>query len=265
MRRGRILIMLLLLLLLLFEGVVTDKFILPVDLSRTGAVYTGSVYVGNPLTRYKVLITSEHGRFGLTEDLQLTSSTFSFGTDILYLQSRFFRVKIEHINESVKCEDCVGYLGLGSGSLFWKIWRSATISAGSIVFSDDEIQRENRIKCNYLSTGICDTVGYVLDIRLDVKFDFSSDTTEVPYWIYDMITKEVDHSSAFTLQKKWKSPYIEFDSNNKVYLSKYMFIRQTNNGKMYWSIRRGDMNNTIRLGTPLLLNHLIYRNWGDGN
>lgn len=135
------------------------------------------------------------------------------GSDMIRLTGdRRYRVPVSHNSQAAAlfgCPTCHGVLGIGPGSPIWLVWNRATFSAGTITLGHKQPQVKGagraRIQCEPLSTDLCVSSAVVYGKVYDVRFQFRSIFTTVPWEVYE---KYVGSRSISTVPvRKW--PYLK--------------------------------------------------------
>lgn len=273
--------------------------------------YVANVAIGTPSIYYKLHISFIHTKLFMWNDLSTKSVSYSRelgGTDFVFIGSSYYRVPVS-INTTTRqdfsnsgCFDCVGVLGLGTGSALTFLFSEMSVSRSSITLGKlgDEIGWNSRETLAVLSCqdvpGLCVTHGHITtrESSLEMErivFDPATQDITLSPRVYDSymsgknlyadpvsswehlefeIGAMVEYESLEHMKyglEKIKTRYGLEDSSYvehlKFSIQPEHLIQSTSQGGKRMLIKRGNTDET-RLGTEVL-KHMIFHKMTDGN
>ncbi len=278
---GRILLLLLLFFLCLVVTA-TSVFHHPIIASRMEGKYlpeeklVASVVVGTPGKSLRLALdfTDRFIRISrLFLSITYQPSRDDRGTDVVHIGGKRLRLNILWDSEAAAkcgCPTCDGTLGVGSSSSLWIIWRSVTMTAGSMLL--DTIAHPIRdspvgvSRCIEPHQSMCATYAKVYGKRYMVDFTFSSAHTLVPVDVYDKYVgiKSVGRNPPET----WSTLEMEFGSEARqastIRLSSNTLVVKGRHGVRHLLLGVSPRNDTIYMGRCSLRSMMVYRDFVDG-
>ena len=124
-----------------------DPYKLPATIHRKVEgfeTFVSELRIGMPPTKYKVQVSFAHDQIILFDQLNIKSVQWSDalgGSDVLHVSGDAIRVPIildpyrkvpEYKVPNTQCLDCMGILGLGRASIFWRLWPDIGFTRGGI-------------------------------------------------------------------------------------------------------------------------------------
>ncbi len=124
-----------------------DPYKLPASIHRKVEgfeTFVSELRIGMPPTKYKVQVSFAHDQIILYDQLNIKSVQWSDalgGSDVLHVSGDAVRVPIaldpyrqipEYRIANTQCLDCMGIMGLGRASIFWRLWPDIGFTRGGI-------------------------------------------------------------------------------------------------------------------------------------
>lgn len=236
--------------------------------------HVATVVVGTPgkSLRLALNFTDRYIRLGNpTTSITYQPSGVDHGTDVVHIGGKRLRLPIKWDEEAAArcaCPTCDGTLGVGASSSLWIMWRSVTMTAGSMLL--DTVAPPIRdspagvSKCMEPHHTLCATYAKVYGKRYMVDFTFSSARTLVPIDVYDQYVGR--RSVGRDVPEAWGSLEMEFGSEapvaSKIRLSS--LVVRGRHGVRHLLLGVSPRNDTIYMGRSAWRSLMIYRDFVDG-
>jgi hypothetical protein len=258
--------------------------------------YIADVIIGTPPMTYRLQISFSFDDLILYKNLEFESTSYcemSGGNDLLHIGSEIYRIPIisdprkQLITNESYCENCVGILGLGGGSVFWKIWPQLSFSRNSIYlntinpeFTSNHNGEVYILNCDdpQMDGSLCKFTGNIsfgkeVYPNIVIEFKLLDENMYIPQEIYDAYMK---NKNIYT-SSKWEEMHIHynthsFQSNIKPYdhfgtfkktfkidFNPQKYIRSVINGGKKFGIKISSTN-SIQIGVDILKHFIFHKN-----
>jgi hypothetical protein len=262
--------------------------------------YVADVTIGTPPKTYRLKISFSFDDLILYKNLEFESTSYcevSGGNDLLHIGSEIYRIPIISdprrtlITDESYCEDCVGILGLGYGSVFWKMWPEMSFSRNNIYLNTINPEfiynRKGEIhvlNCEYpqIDGSLCKftgdiTFGKKVYSNMKIEFALMDENILLPEAIYDEYMKNkniykgdpskwgkihlnstINPFNLFEVNIEKFDKFKSFKNTIKFDIKPENYIRYITNGGKKFGIKPSTTN-SLRIGVEGFRNFIFHR------